>query len=412
VWNKVAGELGAWYYGTDVPSGPPATFFPSPQMRWIAKGSSFYMGAPTGSASTTWTMPYDGYVLNWGVPQSFQLLLQYSSTTHCNSLAQLPQDRPSGWDFHVSPDGMACAWPTPNDPYEQTTGHWEMFSRPARVMVRDTLPAGATLSGTWNPYARPSRAAVVTNIHTALQAYPKAGQWFEHELDPRCHPDPTSATVVVPEILAGESATDYTTCLQTLGLQPSTQTLTETDVETVDDGAVFTDPEEGTTVTPNATVTVAKNPHTPTGTKPDERCRPAGAGAAGDPGPPTIGGPNPEWNQTVATYPGIDPHTTPPNPYTVELNWGRTDWGYRHIKIRRGYGAQDEADTRDALTDPFPVKRYSAPEQWLFKKLYSVPDGAGGTISCARVVAVEYDVHPTIGKAKGIVTSYYGQVAP
>jgi hypothetical protein len=85
--------------------------------------------------------------------------------------------------------------------------------------------------------------------------------------------------------------------------------------------------------------------------------------------------------------------------------------GYRHIMIRHGFGPQDEEDTEAALRDPAPTLRYPSTQEWLFKSRFTMPDGAGGTVQCARVVAVEFKPYPRPDpKPKGIVNAFYGRV--
>lgn len=57
VWQEVAGQLGQLVYGTYVPMGPPATFFPYPKARWFPKGQVLNVVAAYPSTQTIqWTI--------------------------------------------------------------------------------------------------------------------------------------------------------------------------------------------------------------------------------------------------------------------------------------------------------------------------------------------------------------------
>jgi hypothetical protein len=78
--------------------------------------------------------------------------------------------------------------------------------------------------------------------------------------------------------------------------------------------------------------------------------------------------------------------------------------------IRHGYGTDDEADTAAALvTDVTPILRYANRRQYIYKKYCPMPDGAGGTLNCARTVVVEYAPDKN-GYFRGVTSSFAGEV--
>jgi PASTA domain len=305
-------------------------------------------------------------------------------------------------------------------------GSYNSNGQQCMIVSRTAVRSWASLPKRIHPYhdgdpvdgsaplpAAPSLAAAVHNSASVLTDgnHDTFLKWVNHRLDPRCHPDPLSSTVTVPEVLANESVDDYQACLQTLGLQSTVVTLPETDLDTGDGDVVFADPESGEKVDPDEGLKVIKNPNAPT-TRPEPKCELAdGEGPQPDPGnPPPDGTGFPQYQQQFS-YPSTDPTSTPPGqPRDLPLKWGTTDWGWRHIMIRHGYGADDAADTAEALaTDVAPTLRYAGRQQYLYRKYYPMPDGEGGTLNCARTVVVEY-APDRLGYFRGVTNSFAGEV--
>ncbi|MDQ6914349.1 MAG: hypothetical protein M3155_00890 [Actinomycetota bacterium] len=236
-----------------------------------------------------------------------------------------------------------------------------------------------------------------------------AAQWFEHQLDPRCHPDPTVSTVSVPDILDNESPSHYESCLATLGLTSHEETLSESDPDTADGAAAMTNPSAGTEVEPGSQVDVGKNPSVRVGATEDPRCKPQPPGDVGDPGqnPPGYAGLNPAY-QLQASYPGSNPTLESRPPDSIELYWGTTRWGLRKIKLKHGYGEGDESDTKKALTNPPTGVLFASNQTWNFHDFYDVEQVDGGVLHCVRTVSVQYLPDRGQTQRKGITNSFSG----
>ncbi len=246
--------------------------------------------------------------------------------------------------------------------------------------------------------------------------------WLQFAIDPRCHPNPLSSTVTIPEVLQDETAEHYENCLQTLGLTVDVETLPGSvpDVANGGVGEISTDP--GTSVDPTDNtenrVNIGKTPTPGSGPQPDPRCKPPGDDEdASDPGAPqdhglTIASPAPE---TLAPYKSIDPRVPTHPQYQVPFRYGKHNagggWGWRHIKAQRGYGTQSEQDTMAALQDPAPILYYASTEQYRFHHHYDV-NHDGQVLDCVRTVSVEYEANVDDGTGtkvvKGIQNSFYG----
>lgn len=300
-----------------------------------------------------------------------------------------------------------------------STGRTAYFATPGDLMreaptTSTTLPSGYANLGNGGPMpARPSVAQAVADGLNA-QTSTELARWLEHQLNPRCNPDPTLATVIIPTPLENETGTDYAACLETLGLQATTETLPESDLDEDNGAPALIEPEPGTEVDPE-TVPVALGVNAPARTfsREDNRCLPSGAGTPGDPGAPTPdGSPYPQFQAppfpVLGSYPATDPRTTPHPSITVYLRWGTTRWGWRHVKIRRGYSVVDEQETAGALaSDPLPTRRHSSTQQYVFHRYFFVPDGTGGMLHCVRNVAVDFATWNDFA-AKHIITSNVG----
>lgn len=110
-----------------------------------------------------------------------------------------------------------------------------------------------------------STAASALNTELARPEYHTLRLEFQHLLDPRCSPDPTSSTVSVPSVLPGETPDDYTQCLSTLGLNANpTDTLPDAQVDwgAPSGDVVDTQPAPGEAVGPGSNVTIYANPAT------------------------------------------------------------------------------------------------------------------------------------------------------
>jgi hypothetical protein len=274
----------------------------------------------------------------------------------------------------------------------------------------ETPPPGITPTQA-NPATEPSRSQLAQNLDNALQNDALAQQWLEHELNPRCNPDPASTTVTVPTILDGETVSDYQQCLTSLGLQSTVAPLQHTDLDQPDGDVVFASPDEGAQVSPGTEVTVEPNP-----TKPDmqqnEQCRPTDTPPAG--APASAASPFEDFTGSGfagSPYTGIDPTTSPPTSgFPVHLYWGvlvgsTGGWGYRHIAAKRGYGLTDEQQTILALQGPLYYQ--DGGTTWVFDYPYTVASG-GASVACARRVVVQYARAPQDPAPKHIITSFYG----
>jgi hypothetical protein len=287
-------------------------------------------------------------------------------------------------------------------------------------MLREGLKSTTTApSGyrTLNPIPTvPSRQSVADGVAQALNSRmtTDAAAWLQHELDPRCSPDPTNDTVLVPTIQEDETAPSFEECLERLRLVAVEKVMPETDLDVADGAPATTNPVAGSTVHAGTEVKVYVNPSGPEVTsRRDESCRPADAPAPSDPGaaPPGYVGSDPAFTFRPAPapegYPGKDWSLVPAEPTTVLLHWGTESWGYRHIMRRRGYGAQDELDTMAALEDPTPTREDDEGRSWVFHLFYSV--GAGGeVVPCVRGVVVNFWRHPQEDVARHIISSWYG----
>ena len=238
---------------------------------------------------------------------------------------------------------------------------------------------------------------------------------------PRCEAPGGGDIAVVPEVLENESAGDYRACLESLGFSVVVETVAGSEPGVPDAGVAVVTPAPGSAeYTETTTVRVGRTPDAPRGPQADERCRPpGGTETPSDPGAPLSDAPPTINSPTMSPYSSIDASEPTHPPYSVYLRWGEqsatnpsSGWGWRHIKARRGYGSQDEADTVTALsTDAAPILRYASTQQYRFHYRYPVttPDGI---LDCVRTVSVEYA--PTERSAngelvpKGIVTSFYG----
>ena len=269
----------------------------------------------------------------------------------------------------------------------------------------------------------PSSQDLEANLNTALArpAYHVLRLELQHLLDPRCSPDPESATVTVPEVLNDETPADYQQCLASLGLESSVSALNETDTTVGNGDAVETAPEPGSSVQPGTTVDIAANPQTPQVSQPDPRCDvDNGEGSPGDPGNPPSDGTNYPAYQLVqdSPYPAaVDPTGESPPQTQIPLRWGTVDWGWRHILQKHPYTSADQQQTMQALaTDGVPTPTgFKSRPQWDFHLFYTEPDGSGGTLQCARTVRVEYYPSEAAEKAgvqgiRGIQNSFTGAV--
>ena len=238
----------------------------------------------------------------------------------------------------------------------------------------------------------------------------------------RCNPE--SSPIKMPSITVGESAADYEQCLEQLGIETTVQTLPESDLEVANGEVVETDPEPGTTVDPQTVIaTIAANPATRVKSDNDPRCE--HNPTPGDPGAaPADGSDYPQYQDAPAPwsdpYPGFDPALHPPHAESIPLRYGEQEididdgWGWRHIRAKHGYGAEEQQATQQALaSDPSPTLRFASTRQWVFHYYYKAPDGSGGEIDCVRSVPVQFDAdRKQLGMddqtMKGIITSYTG----
>jgi hypothetical protein len=239
-------------------------------------------------------------------------------------------------------------------------------------------------------------------------------RWLEHELSPRCHADPTRATVNVPEPLDGESEASFENCLTTLGLVPTAVELPDADLDAGYGEPVFSDPDGEASVDPDTDVRVYRNPpESRADTHNDKRCRPDGSVPARDPtdSPPGYVGAYPDLQPRPAPalegYPGEDMLQSTFR--TIRLLWGTPFWGYRHIMMKRGYGPEDEADTAEALQDPTPIPEVDNISSWRFQAFYNVIDAVTGEdVHCVRTVVVNFDQRDLEPYPRDIITSFYG----
>lgn len=269
------------------------------------------------------------------------------------------------------------------------------------------VPASAadtTGATTYAAPAAPSRSAFATAATSALNE-PNNHEfrlWLQHQLDPRCSPDPTSATVVVPDRLAGESTAAFVSCLENLGLEVSGHTVAAwaADLD-ASAGAVLAVDHAGESKPVGSRIDVAENPDplpvaqvASSDTDEDDDGCDLGATKGTDPGP----GHDP-FSSYIGSY--TDP-TDPTNFLTIDdgptyLLWGTTigptwgGWGFRHIYAKHGFGPDDVAATRAALAAPLgpptPSAGTEAVDRWVYVglDLYFSASGA----PCRRLVVVE-----------------------
>ena len=199
-----------------------------------------------------------------------------------------------------------------------------------------------------------------------------------------------------------------------LGLTANVTTLQQTDLDEPDGDVVLADPDSGVRVEPDSTVSIEVNPTKPT-MKKNEDCRPSDAPAAADPGdrPPGYVGDSPEFQDySGSPYPGIDPRQTSTPSLGIHLYWGTPTWGYRHIAIKRGYGATDAAQTELALSGPlyYQDPPNSNSTTWVFDYQYPETSEDGSALQCQRRVIVQYQQKDAEPEPRHIITSFYGEV--
>jgi hypothetical protein len=379
---------------------------------WVAAGSALCNpGCDAGQGETNHPAEYlatwDGY--SGGAPgQTWYRTGNGIGSTTCADTGWRPAMSGSAVALTA---GVGCA----NSPGAVSVASMAaLHTHSSPLTIVSSAPNGYPTGG---PTAA-SRTDIANALGNAITKHSNLGKWLQHELDPRCHANPTASTVAVPTPLDADTATSYAQCLQTLGLNSTVQTLTESNLDYGAGAIVDTDPVETTQVQPATDIKVAANPSPATAWE-DPRCAPANTGARGtDPGaaPPGYTGSDPRFQPRPApaapSYPGFDFTQQPPAPIPINLFWGyqwpgiRRGWGYRHIAILHGYGAGDEANTALALaSDQLPTRK--SPTAFTFHYRYTNTD-LQGSIKCMRSVGVEYQKLDTESAAKHIITSFYG----
>jgi hypothetical protein len=331
-------------------------------------------------------------------------------------------------------NGHEVVWTSGSTQYTNRIATFGELQRGA-PQAMGSLPSGyATVAPV---SSLPSRSDVASSVSAYLnsQSDTTTAQWLQHELDPRCSPDPTSTTVVVPTPGAHESATSYKDCLATLGLGVNELVAAPWAVDTSRAAREVTVVDRlGESVSPSDTITFVENPETvpaevpsPSATDDDDQACALPPGAQNtyltglDPFAPFLGS---------YTSTGTADATDPANFETVRgltfllngeitsfSNWA--GWGYRHIYAKHGWSAADEAATREVLaTDLAPVHQTppdfgNAVDRWAFigndpHDVYWGTTPGGQKVPCLRVVVVEFgpiDMNQ-VPNQTGIWTSY------
>lgn len=285
---------------------------------------------------------------------------------------------------------------------------------------------GQSSEATSRGLADPGSEVVEGRLREALEsgAYPLLNQWLDHRLggrspDPLCEPVPGARTIRVPSIMPGQSAADYESCLDTLGLREHVRVTVPVEQAVLAQparGVVGVEPAEGTSVSleSETQITVKANPDPL-------------------PDPSELGEPERECEPSSGEYPVAAPPNDPsPEPFDViedpslveratflslhgntVLRWGSVEldmrlgyprypgWGYQHIKAKHGWARADETATRQALlTSVFENRRMT--DSWD----YVGPEYVQGGRVCVRLVVVKEGTDSGDPAPKGIYTSY------
>jgi len=293
---------------------------------------------------------------------------------------------------------------------------------PGPIQDYDGQASNATTEG----LADPGREAVERRLREALESgrYPKLNQWIDHETggtspDPRCEPVAGARTITVPSIMPGQTAADYESCLDSLGLRSHVQVTVPVEQAVLAQparGVAGVEPAEGTSVSLESEpqITVKENPDPL-------------------PDPSELGEPERKCEPSSGEYPVAAPPNDPsPRPFDViedpllverstflslkgntVLRWGEVTvelegeeveypgWGYQHIKAKHGWGRADETATRQALTASVFKNRRMA-DAWD----YIGPEYVLGRTVCVRLVVVKEGTDSGDPAPKGIYTSY------
>src|SRR6185312_13755090 len=314
---------------------------------------------------------------------------------------------------------------------QQSSGSPEWCERPGP----QTFPAGFLVlrwwwNDCWTGYFRPTvpitAIGLVANPETLvpgpIQDYDGQASEATTEglADPGCGTVAGARTIRVPSIMPGQTAADYESCLESLGLRNQAQVTVPTEQAVLAQparGAVGVEPAEGTSVNLESEpqITVKQNPDPL-------------------PDPSELGEPESECEPSSGEYPVAAPPNDPsPEPFDVitdpslverptflslkgntVLRWGEVNplfqyrgWGYEHIKAKHGWTSVDEDATRSALlTSPFPNRKESDAYD------YIGPEYVQSGVDCVREVVVNYGVKGEEPLARGIVTSYGRRVDP
>jgi len=410
-WH-IGGQIDKWL-GIDVPAQPTEVATEQMWLQWYPAGST----APFLTYHTAEAMPYSGFAVVMSHLSGIVGQISRGPPSPCEMPG--PQTFPAGflvlrWWWNDCFTGYGR--PTTPVTAVGLVAQPETLV-PGPIQDYDGQSSEATTSG----LADPGREAVEGRLRTALESgrYPKLNQWIDHETggtspDPRCEPVAGARTIRVPSIIPGQTAADYESCLDSLGLRSHVQVTVPVEQAVLAQparGVVGVEPAEGTSVSleSETQVTVKENPDPL-------------------PDPSELGDPEGECEPSTGEYPVAAPPNDPsPRPFDViedpslverstfvglkgntVMRWGEVipasnykGWGYTHIKAKHGWARVDETATRQALVTSVFKNRWMA-EAWD----YIGPEYVQGRTVCVREVIVKEGTDSGDPGPKSLYTSY------